>query len=453
MDTRDKVEKIIMDIAASMHAVDMYGREHKMVIEAINGLYDALSEVLKEVKSVTIGVIGDELAYEKHPFYDTSKKVKGLVTRLKKQEIEKFTFLSSVSKDDISLFVDLIARHSNAEDVKKFSNSAVLKNIRVGKIGMPEGEGEDTSFDDPDIESVMNKTYENGTEFLERTSEDVKNNRQIDADSARQIVGGIVNSLLKNRDLLRVLTSTKSHDESTFIHEVNVAIFTMMQAEALGMEEKGLNEIGVAALLHDAGKLAVTGDIIRKAEKLSETDIASLGEHPINGAKILLETPGVGVLAAVAAFEHHMQYDMSGYPKKKYGKAINLVTMMITIADFYDALRSERSYHEGASPEEVHRKMMEFSGKLFHSGLLENFFRTIGIYPPGSLVELDTGEIGIVVKENRLDKERPKVEILYGVSGEKLKDPYAADLSKKTDDGKYIKSILRSVAPSDKYES
>ena len=97
--------------------------------------------------------------------------------------------------------------------------------------------------------------------------------------------------------------------------------------------------------------------------------------------------------------------------------------------------------------------MTELSGKLFHPGLLENFFRVIGVYPPGSLVELDTGEIGIVVKENRSDKERPRVEILYDSSGVRLDNPYVTDLTEKTDESKYLKSITRSIAPSDKYRT
>lgn len=453
MDTRDRVENIVRLLAASMHAVDMYGPEHKMVTDTVAEMYAAVSGVLEEVKSFTVGVIGEEMAFEKHPFYDTSKKVKGLVARLKKLEIEKFTVSKGAAKDEILSFVALIARRSTLDDVRKISESGALRSIAIGKIGMAESEDDDIPFEEKDLKAVIGQAYEGGAEFLKKTAEDIKNKQSIDAGSARNIVSGIMGSLLRNRDLLRVMASTKSHDEGTFVHEVNVSIFTMIQAEALGMEENCVNDVGVASLLHDVGKLAVTGDIIRKEKKLTDEDRDALDQHPASGAKILLETRGVGVLAAIAAFEHHMKYDMTGYPEKKYGNSINLVTMMVTIADFYDALRSERSYHEGASPEKVYRIMTELSGKLFHPGLLENFFRVIGVYPPGSLVELDTGEIGIVVKENRSDKERPRVEILYDLSGVRLDNSYVTDLTEKTDEGKYLKSITRSIAPSDKYRT
>ncbi len=448
---RDKVESVIKLLAAAMNAVDMYGAGHKMVSDSEDQLYSVLVSILEQGGGFTIGIIGDEMAYERHPFYDTSKKIKGLVDRLRKLEIEKLTFLKGLGREEVAVFISVIGRRSTADDVKRVSAEGKLSHILSGKIG--KGEEEDTEIPEKDLDEAIGQAYEGGTDFLKRTAEDIRNKRAIDAGSARQIVGGIMGSLLRNRDLLRVMASTKSHDEGTFVHEVNVAIFTMIQAESLGMEDGSINDIGVASLLHDAGKLAVTGDIIRKEGKLDETDMAEMSTHPLNGAKILLETQGVGVQAAIAAFEHHMRYDMTGYPKKIYGKGTNIITMMVAIADFYDALRSERSYHEGASPEKVHEEMMKLSGKLFHPGLLENFFRVIGVYPPGTLVELDTGEIGIVVKENRLDQERPRVEILYASSGGKIDDPYVADIAERDGEGRYLKSITRSIAPSDKYRA
>jgi HD-GYP domain-containing protein (c-di-GMP phosphodiesterase class II) len=452
MEIRDKVEGVIRGLASAVNAADMYGSGHKMAVETIDGLYVFLTDALADIECITIGVIGEEIAFGRSPFCETSKKVKGLVSRLKRLEIEKITFLSGISKEELALFVGIIGRRTAAEDIKDFFEKGVSPSIRIGKIGLSEkSEDGSPSSADKDLKDIISQVYEDGTEFLKKTSESLKSKGTIDGGSARYLVGGIVNSLFRNMDLLRVMTSVKSHDESTYLHEVNVAIFTILQAESLGIEENGLAEIGVAALLHDVGKLAVTGDVIRKEEQLTEEDKASFAAHPLDGAKILLDTPGAGILAAVTAFEHHMRYDMSGYPEKKYGKGTSLVTMMVTIADVYDALRSERSYHEGAAPEKVYRDMMELSGGLFHPGLLDNFFRVIGMYPPGSIVELDTGEIGIVVKENREDITRPRVEILYGQSGEKLENIYVADLSEKNGEGKYIKSISRSVAPSDGY--
>ena len=119
--------------------------------------------------------------------------------------------------------------------------------------------------------------------------------------------------------------------------------------------------------------------------------------HPIDGAEILLETPNVPLLSAISTFAHHMKYDMQGYPTRLYGDKLNLVSMMITIADTYDAMRDKRSYHEALAAEKVYEEMVESSGKHFHPDLLDIFFKRIGIYPPGTLVELDNNAVGLVV--------------------------------------------------------
>ncbi len=445
MDTRNKVERIVKALAAVMNAVDMYGRSHKMAEDSAETLHKLVADALIDVASITIGVIGDELVFEKHPFYDASVNLKGLVERLKSLGIEKLTFVKGIEKKDILEFAAVITRRSSGEDVEKALSSGRFRHLKIGKIGTPEEEDEDTAFDGKDTGDILSETYRGATDFIKRSSEDIRENKPVDEGWARRIVGGMVGSLLGNRDLLRVLTSIKSHDEETFVHEVNVAILTLMQAEALGIEGEDLNEIGVASLLHDAGKMAVAVDIIQKEDDLSQEERNAMKQHTLNGAKILLETPGVGGLPPVVAFEHHIGHDLSGYPEKVYGKGINLVTMMIAISDRYDALRSNRPRHKGMKPEEVYSRMMERSGKFFHPDLLENFFRIVGIYPPGTLVELDTGELGIVVKENVEDIERPVVEILYDPSGERVPAPYSIDLTEKTGEGSYHKSIVGSV--------
>jgi HD-GYP domain-containing protein (c-di-GMP phosphodiesterase class II) len=450
MKTRDKVEILIKNLAGAMHISDMYGEKHKMARESIEGLYSVIRDILKNGKRITIGIIGGEVAYEKQPFYETSKRVKGFIDRLRKLTIEKLTFLDGVEEKELEAFVALLSLRSSKEDVKKCVEADAFAHIKIGKIGVSEEEDEDRS-PDKDVNVMVEEAYRDGTDILNDTADRLRDNKPIDLSSARQFMSGIVGALLKNKDILRVLTSTRSHDESTFVHQVNVAIFTMLQAEALGMEEADLNDIGIASLLHDAGKLAITGDVIRKKEELTKEDKVAITSHPLNGAKILLETPGIGVLAAIAAFEHHIRYDLSGYPRKLYGSSVNFITMLTTIADYYDALRSERSYHEGAAPEKVYADMKELSGKFFHPDLLENFFRVIGVYPPGTLVELDTKEIGMVLRVSPADIKRPQVEVLYNSDGEKIEVSYLADLAEKDGSGNYIKSINRSIAPSDKY--
>jgi HD-GYP domain-containing protein (c-di-GMP phosphodiesterase class II) len=166
-----------------------------------------------------------------------------------------------------------------------------------------------------------------------------------------------------------------------------------------------------------------------------------------------LETPEIPLLAAIAAFEHHVRYDMTGYPKRLYAKRISLASMMVAISDAYDAMRSKRPYHEGMAPERVYEEMMNLSGGQFHPGLVDNFFRMTGLYPPGTLVELDTGEVALVVKGNALDIKRPQAEVLYDAAGSKVKEPYIVNLAERdASTGGYKRTITKSISLSDKYD-
>ena len=456
MEIRKKVEKLVKNFVGAMSVSDMYGGDHKLTKEAINGLFDVLEDILGETEEITIGVVGSEIAFEKEPFYEVSKKVQGFIKHLKKIKVEKFSFIRGVDVKELEEFIGILNKRPSRAfepiDIEKALESSGIKYIAVGKIGQKKDKDEDVSKD-VDIKAIMEDVYSDGADFMADTVKNLRDSRSIDLNSARQFISGITGSLLKNKELLRILTSTRSHDESTFVHEVNVSVFTLLQAESLGIKGSYLNDIGIAALLHDAGKLAIPGDVLRKTGGLTQEDRVAITDHPTNGAKILLETPDVGVLAAIGAFEHHIRYDMKGYPKKLYGDKISLITMMTTISDYYDALRSERSYHEGAAPEKVYEDMMGLAGEFFNPDLLDNFFNIIGVFPPGTLVELDNKEMGLVIKESTLDVKRPQVEVLYSAKGERLKTPRIENLLEKDEKGKYKWTIVRSIAPSDKFKA
>jgi len=170
------------------------------------------------------------------------------------------------------------------------------------------------------------------------------------------------------------------------------------------------------------------------------------------GAKLLIETENLGTLAPIVAFEYNIPYNDSGYPNKIYGEKLNLVSMMIAISRRYDALRRDRTYYENGGPEKVHYEMMQCSGKDFHPDLLRNFFSAIGVYPPGSLVELDNKEVGLVIQTSILDIRRPQIEILYNSEGGRYREPPIINLLEKNNKGQYRWNITKSISPLDKFK-
>ncbi len=453
-DIRKKIERLIRVLASAIHVRTLYGQDHKITKQTIDAFHSTLQDIFQDHKEITIGVIGDEIAFEEEPFYEMSKQMTGFIDQLKKLKAEKLSFSRGIEKDEISSFVEILSQKAeNYEDEKLLAEafySAKIRNIVFGKIGLKTDE-EKRAVEK--AEDIIKANYQSGIDFLEKTYEDVKNNRPIDIKSARQLANSIIRTLLKDKSLLLILTSTKSHDESTFVHDINVAIFTLLQAESLGLEQTYLHDIGTAALLHDSGKLSISTDILRKKGALTNSEKQIMSKHPINGAKILLETPGISTVAAIGAFEHHLWYDGSGgYPNKAFKKPCNIIGMMVAIADCYDAIRSRRYYRDEMAPEKTYEDMMKLAGKQFHPDLIRNFFNIVGIYPPGTLVELDTKEIGLVVKESATDIKRPQVELLYDNKGRKDKEPRIVNLLDKDKNGNFKKSIVKSLNISDKFK-
>jgi HD-GYP domain-containing protein (c-di-GMP phosphodiesterase class II) len=457
--TEEKVADLITRLARSIQVAQLYGPRHAITEEALDALKSSLDSVLAGRDDVTIGIIGDELAFEKEPLFELSAKRRGFIDFLRAKGVKKLSFFKGVERDELVEFNKLMAaKHQSLarpEEVRALWNEAKIQHIAVGDIGVKEKPTPEKLQEDR-IPELIRRNYQKSAHFLSKTFHDLKGNQRLNVDNARQIVDGLLKNIVQNKNLLVMLTSMKGHDENIFLHGVNVAVFTLLQAEVLGLEPKYLMDMGMAALLHDIGKLSLPREMIEEMEQAGHE--ASLVEderqsfQDISGAKILLESEGISVLAAIAAFEHSIRYDQSGAPRKLYGKSLNLVSMMLAISDYYDKVRRRPSFYEEGGPEKAYDEMVALAGKHFHPDLLENFFSVIGVYPPGTLVELDTGEVALVIQASMLDKRRPQVEIIYEATGERHKDPHVVNLIEKDRRGKFKRSIVRSISPTGKFQ-
>jgi putative nucleotidyltransferase with HDIG domain len=198
---------------------------------------------------------------------------------------------------------------------------------------------------------------------------------------------------------------------------VNVSILTMGQARGLGVEGALLREFGLAALMHDIGKVRTPVDILAKPEKLTESEFEIMKRHTVNGAEILRRTPEIPVLAPIVAFEHHLRADGTGYPDNVKRPTLNLGTMLCGIADVYDAMRSQRSYQQAFPTERILAVLQRNDGTQFDQHLVRRFSQLVGIYPAGNLVRLTTGEIAVVIKPYAPDPYRPRVRVIFDRAG------------------------------------
>jgi putative nucleotidyltransferase with HDIG domain len=213
-----------------------------------------------------------------------------------------------------------------------------------------------------------------------------------------------------------------------------VAILTMGQARALGIDGKLLREFGLSALMHDIGKVRTPKEILNKPEKLTDQEFAVMRRHTVDGAEILRQTPEMPVLAPVVAFEHHLRLDGNGYPAGVKRPSLNLGTMLCSIADVYDAMRSQRSYQEAFATDRILAVLKRNDGQQFDQHLVRRFVQLLGIYPPGNLVRLTTGEIAVVVQIHAPDPYRPRVRVVIDAEGARLDVPQDRSLFERTGD-------------------
>ncbi len=449
-DIRESVEKFLLALQSAFQARAMYGEAHKLTKEALGEAHSMMQGAVLSRPDVTLGVVGEMLIFDKQPLHRLARTAALLTGLLIDGKIEKVSFLKAATRDELGAFLALVeARRKLDANAAAAIDTSGLRNIVI------EGLGIDESRDGRKADRETNPCaayYTEGVDVLGDIAQSIGDKRAIDADKANAFINKILGRLLENKSPLLIAASLKKHDEYSFVHSLNVAVISLAQAQGLGMSAPLVAEIGMAGFLHDSGKLALAGQVLRKKEKLSEDEFAKVKSHPLDGAKLLMLTPGIHPLIAVAAFEHHVRYDKKGYPTKVFGGDLNLGSMIVAIADVYDALRSVRSYKEGMTPEKVYEEMHKMSGTHFHPDLLEAFFSSVGVFPPGTMVELDDGHVGIVIAENDAEIRQPIVEVWYAKGGAKERQPYVVDLAEKGPGGSYRHTVLTSMLPTEVYE-
>ncbi|MDV2684156.1 HD-GYP domain-containing protein [Alkalihalophilus lindianensis] len=267
-------------------------------------------------------------------------------------------------------------------------------------------------------------------------SEEVILKKTVNFDQLSQNFSTVVHSILAdikhNPDALAMLSETYVYDHYIFTHSLNVTIYTLGLATKLGYSSKQLNEIGLGALLHDVGKIAVPIEVLNKPGRLNKEEFELIKTHPKAGFDLLRDVPNIPLLAAHCAFQHHERLDGNGYPRGLTDNLIHPYAKIIGIADVFDAVTSHRVYRKPMLPHEGLELLYSGAGILFDKGLVETFRETIALYPVGLTVKLNDGRLAIVIRQNKQMSTRPVIRV-FSESGRKLKLTYDIDLMEYLD--------------------
>ncbi len=408
---RDKAKLCFIHLMNAIQAGKIYAGEHPKFTEYLEKLHSGLQAILEERKEVVLGIIGGEPAWEDEIFFTLRGKLAPLIDFLDKNDVERIVFEQGLRFEEVRQFIIFLTRTKKLSNVseQEYFNLHGIQNIRAGRVralvpgeGGPEAEGD-----------LLTTRFETSVQTVSHSINVVLNEEDVDYLDLRFNILAIMEDFVGRHQELLNLVSVKKKDLVTFVHLLNVALLSMFFASKLDFSKDDVLDLGIAALYHDVGKLYVSQKVIQKKKALSEKEFSQIRNHPLLGAKILEGyKDSLGILPMVVAYEHHLRYDLTGYPKGAYPRKPHLASLMITICDVYDALALRRSYKKDYPPDKIHEVMMLDKGKTFDPVLLDKFFQFMGVWPVGTLVSLDDGRTGVVRQVHEQDIFRPAVQII-----------------------------------------
>ncbi len=372
----ENVHAFVRRLTTAAANAALYSLGHRQVSHLCNLAQVHLQRAQDEDGELALMLVDDQLIFDNLPL-ENNLSIEQMIQGLKRRGVGTLKLLAGIEVDEIRDLVAVLARgaQSSAEAVSS-------PHIRYGKIEIRYAEGAsdrgDTTasqiFDQfPTLAEIQQDELSEFIDLYRAT----RRSQRLNVVGISDIVSSFVDAFSSNADPLLALAPLRGLDEYTYTHSTNVCILNLAQARLLGIEGQVLHEIGVAAMLHDVGKLFVPVEILQKPGQLDDQEWAIMQDHPRKGAEYLFGTPGVPRLAVVTAYEHHMRYDGSGYPKVTRPWLQHLVSQMTTISDFFDALRTHRSYRKSLTLDTVTGIMLEQAGTTLHPALTRNFLKAI----------------------------------------------------------------------------
>ncbi|MCF5467294.1 HD-GYP domain-containing protein [Pseudomonas syringae] len=265
--------------------------------------------------------------------------------------------------------------------------------------------------------------------------------RAMDIDDVLLLVEEISDSILRHPHALISLSRLKTSDEYTYMHSVAVCALMVALARRMGMPDEQIREAGVAGLMHDVGKMMIDPEVLNKPGRLTSEEFAVMKAHPELGLEILKENQPVAQTVMDVCLHHHEKVDGSGYPHGLQGDEISLFARMGAVCDVYDAVTSDRPYKKGWGVAHSIREMASWKGH-FDDVVFQSFVKTVGIYPIGALVRLESGRLGVVIEQSEKSLLKPKVKVFMSAHTGKIFAAQIIDLEDSVERDAIVKIEL-----------
>ena len=292
---------------------------------------------------------------------------------------------------------------------------AKTRGIRRGPAPSLKGLAEPAAF--RESLRLTARTQTRARHYLDHAFNDVRLGSSVDTDEAKEVVSSLVDAITTNVNAALWLTNLKKRDEYTSIHCLNVCVLSIAFARHLGYAEEQLRMIGLGALLHDLGKISTPPAILNKPGRLTPEEFVVMRKHPVDGYEMLCDGGGIPAQSLQIIRHHHERIAGNGYPDGWQGEQIPMSVLITSVVDVYDAVTSDRCYHDGVPAHQGLQLLYDIAPNNFGRELVEEFIRCVGIYPVGSLVELTTGALGVVLSADPEHRLKPLVRLVREPDG------------------------------------
>jgi len=443
---RRSSQDIINQLSVILRNAQIHDPNNIAVLSAIERFLALINPLVETERTVALELMGEF-------FYLDGMRIRYsleyllnfdfLIREFKNRQLGSIIFRDKIDADDIKLFVKAFTSAGVDEPFEKISDVMAQSNrILVDRLKkVKEG-------DEVDVRKIIKKTYFHAVSYSKGVMNKIRSGEKVNIKKAKRIVETMVDQILGEEQLLLSMTAIKDYDEYTYHHSVNVSILSVALGQRIGLSKRVLTELGLAALFHDIGKIEVPHEILNKPSNFNEDEWRLIRKHPIWGVRSILKLKGfdpITVRSSIVAFEHHLHHDFSGYPKVRHYKELDFFSRIVSIADQYDAMTSARVYSRfPMTPDKALSLMMERSESQIDPLLLKFFINMIGVYPIGSLVMLDTKELGLVYESDVVFVDRPRVLIIVDSKGKRVQGRVIS-LTEKDKYGRYLRSVTKTL--------
>jgi HD-GYP domain-containing protein (c-di-GMP phosphodiesterase class II) len=422
-----RTRELLARLSGARRSVTFYPRGHVVVRDNLEALFKAIQEFHNEGFDVPLVFFEDEVMLGEQLLASESVIFDQLIRDMQASDQTSVTFRQGVTLEELERAMQVLSCDHAALEAKGGLEEAVkaadIPHVEIGTVAFARDPDDFASELAMDVQANYTEALDAVREFAARA----EHGKIPPVDKARDAVRSVVDNVLQNKGAMLELSGLKDYDEYTFFHSVNVTILSIALGSLVSSNRRFLNSLGVGALMHDVGKMTVELEVLNKPGSLSAEEWELMRMHPVYGAEVAASMRGLDRASIVVILEHHMRYDLDGYPERQPRRPQHLTSRIVAIADAYDAMTSRRSYAVAHRQDEAVEVLAKNVGTAFDPVLVRMFTQMLGMYPPRSLVRLTTGEIGVVVKPN-VDMFAPWVRVITDADGAFL-EPFDVDLT------------------------